>query len=49
MRGVVIFEIADGVVQSATFYLEPVEVTTGDADAAVRRVLHGAASPKDTP
>jgi ketosteroid isomerase-like protein len=49
MRGVVIFEMANRIVKSATFYLEPVEVTTGDADAAVRRVLHGAAIPKDTP
>lgn len=39
MRGVVIFETADGLISSARFYLEPVEVASGDANAAVSRVL----------
>lgn len=39
MRGVVIFETADGLISSARFYLEPVEVASGDVTAAVSRVL----------
>jgi ketosteroid isomerase-like protein len=35
MAGVVIFGIVGGTIKSARFYLEPVEKTTGDADAAV--------------
>ena len=36
MRGVVIFGIADGLIASARFFLEPVEQAGGDVDAAVR-------------
>ena len=39
MRGVVIFGITDGVVAWARFFLEPVESSTGDIDAATSRVL----------
>jgi ketosteroid isomerase-like protein len=39
MRGVVIFKTADGLISSARFYLEPVEVASGDVNAAVSRVL----------
>lgn len=37
LRGVIIFEIADGLIASARFFLEPVEETGGGVDAAVRR------------
>ena len=37
MRGVVIFTISAGLAVRARFYLEPVEHSTGDVDAAVRR------------
>lgn len=46
MRGAVVFEIADGVVASARFYLEPVEESTGDIDTATRRVVTGATEPE---
>lgn len=36
MRGVVVFEVADGRAASARFFLEPVDRETGDVDAAVR-------------
>lgn len=39
MRGVVIFGVADDMIASARFYLEPVEETSGDVDAHTRRVL----------
>lgn len=39
MRGVVIFETGDDVIRSARFYLEPVEVTSGDVDAHTHRVV----------
>ena len=38
MRGVVIFGLADAVIASARFYLEPVEDTSGDVHAHTRRV-----------
>lgn len=37
MRGVVIFDVEDGEMASARFYLEPVEDDAGDVDSAVRR------------
>ena len=37
MRGVVIFGVADGLIASARFFLEPVEEAGGDVEAAVRR------------
>lgn len=36
MRGVVIFGVADGVAQWARFYLEPVDLSGGTVDDAVR-------------
>ena len=38
MRGVVIFTVSEDIIRSARFYLEPVEDTSGDVDASVRRV-----------
>lgn len=38
MRGVVIFRIANDVIASARFYLEPVEETSGDVDVHTIRV-----------
>ena len=37
MRGVIVFGIAGGLITSARFFLEPVEETSGDVDAAVQR------------
>jgi ketosteroid isomerase-like protein len=39
MRGVVIFTIPQDTITSARFYLEPVEESSGDVDAATRRVV----------
>ena len=39
MRGVVIFGVAEQMISSARFYLEPVEDASGDVNAAVGRVL----------
>lgn len=36
MRGVVVFGVADGLIASARFFLEPVEEAGGDIDATVR-------------
>jgi ketosteroid isomerase-like protein len=36
MRGIVIFGVAGGVAQWARFYLEPVDLSTGTVDDAVR-------------
>lgn len=38
MRGVVIFAVRERAIRSARFYLEPVEETSGDVNAAVDRV-----------
>jgi hypothetical protein len=37
MRGVIIFEVVNDGVESARFYLEPVEEASGDVTAAVER------------
>lgn len=37
MRGVIVFTVRDELITSARFYLEPVDNTGDDADAAVRR------------
>ena len=37
MRGVVVFRIANGLIASARFFLEPVEEASGDVDTAVQR------------
>src|SRR3954454_23508040 len=39
LRGVVIFEVVDGVATHARFYLEPVDAGEGGVDAAVGRVV----------
>jgi ketosteroid isomerase-like protein len=39
MRGVVIFGVTGDAITSARFYLEPVEETSGDADAVVGRLM----------
>jgi len=41
MAGVIIFGVRDGHIVSARFYLEPVEVTSGDVGAAVERAMAG--------
>ncbi len=38
MRGVVIFGLEADTIASARFFLEPVEETSGDVDADIRRV-----------
>lgn len=39
MAGVIIFDVHEDRVASARFYLEPVEVASGDVNAAVQRLL----------
>ena len=39
MRGVIIFDVAGGLVTAARFYLEPVESRSGTVDTAVHRTL----------
>lgn len=41
MRGVLIFEVADGLVQSLRFYLEPVDGGPSGVDDAVAAVVRG--------
>lgn len=47
MAGVVIFELTDGLIRSATFYLEPVEQSSGDVDRAIHRAAHAPPKPKE--
>jgi ketosteroid isomerase-like protein len=44
MRGVIIFDVSDGLMSAARFYLEPVDATETDADAAVRRQVNPTAA-----
>jgi ketosteroid isomerase-like protein len=44
MAGVIIFRVADDLIQSALFFLEPVHVDPVDADEAVRRQVNAVAS-----
>lgn len=39
MRGVIVFEVIDGVATSARFYLEPVDEGEGGVDASVGRMV----------
>jgi ketosteroid isomerase-like protein len=39
MAGVIIFRVADERIESARFYLEPVETVSGDVAAAVERAM----------
>jgi len=41
MRGVLIFVVRGAVISSARFYLEPVEVSSGDVNAHTQRVVTG--------
>jgi hypothetical protein len=41
MRGVIIFTVLDDRIRAARFYLEPVETSTGDVNAAVRTQMAG--------
>jgi hypothetical protein len=45
MRGVIIFGVGDKGVESARFYLEPVDEDSGDVNAAVRAVTQETAPP----
>ena len=47
MRGVVIFGVRDGKIGSARFYLEPVEESSGEVNAAVRRLTGAAGLPSE--
>lgn len=47
MAGVVIYEVAGDLIDSASFYLEPVEQVSGDIDAATHRVVSRRTEPKD--
>jgi hypothetical protein len=44
MRGVIIFDVSDGLMSAARFYLEPVDAAETDADAAVRRQVNPTAA-----
>jgi hypothetical protein len=44
MRGVIIFGVREGRAAWARFYLEPVDATPVDVDAAVRVQVHGGAA-----
>jgi hypothetical protein len=48
MAGTVIFEVTDDLIQSATFYLEPVEETSGDVNTAIRRAVGAPPNRKET-
>lgn len=39
MRGVIIFEVADGVIRAARFYLEPVDLASGPVGGFVRATV----------
>lgn len=43
MRGVIVFVVRDGLIATARFFLEPVDDSSGDVDAAVRRQVDPAA------
>jgi ketosteroid isomerase-like protein len=45
MRGVIIFTVADGVITSARFFLEPVDEGDAGVDAAVRRQVRPGSAP----
>ena len=45
MRGVVVFTVADGRATAARFYLEPLDTSTSDVNAAVAAALHSPGEP----
>lgn len=47
MRGVAIFGVRDGKIGSARFYLEPVEESSGEVNAAVRRLTGDTGRPSE--
>lgn len=47
MTGVVIYEVTDGLIESAALYLEPVEQASGDIDTAIHRAVGHGTNPKD--
>jgi hypothetical protein len=49
MAGVIIYEVTDGLIQSAALYLEPVEQTSGDIDTAIHRVVGQQTQPRGRP
>lgn len=49
MCGVIIFDVTDGVVTAARFYLEPVESRSGTVDIAVHRTLTAAPTAGSAP
>lgn len=47
MTGVVIFKVTDGLIESASFYLEPVEQASGDINAEIQRAVGHRTNRKD--
>lgn len=47
MAGVVIYGVTGGLIESAAFYLEPVEQASGDIDTAIDRAVRHRTNPKD--
>ena len=47
MVGVVIYEVTDGLIESAVFYLEPVEQASGDIETAIHRAVGHRTTLKD--
>ncbi|UQX87444.1 nuclear transport factor 2 family protein [Jatrophihabitans telluris] len=44
MAGVIVFVVRQGLISSGRFYLEPLDVSSGNADTAVDRLINGSAS-----
>jgi len=47
MHGVVIYQVPEDLIESATFYLEPTENLSGDVNAAIHRAVGGARNPEE--
>lgn len=47
MTGVVIYNVTGGAIESASFYLEPVERASGDVNAEIQRAVGPRIHPKD--
>jgi len=47
MTGPVIYEVVDGLIQSASLFLEPIERDSDDIDAAIRRAVGHRTNPQD--
>lgn len=48
ISGVVIYKVTGDVIQSASFYLEPVERASGDVNVEIHRAVGPRANPKDS-